>query len=661
MKRLVTYLVSGLVALVLTTFGFLQTRSQTAAMGMEVAGQFGGASYAVTLRQAQDGVEQPPYLILGVGPRLVVMDATNPEQPVKVGQSEILPGVVRALALSGSLTLSGSLVFAATGLGGLQVIDLAEPTQPAVIASYDTGGYLEDLAVAGSVVYLASTPKWDGSNWVGASLQVVDVSDPRQLRLLGGYDTPGYEHGVAAAGGWVFVADGDGGLRVLEGANPAALREVGAYDTPGYALDVATDGEYAYVADFTEGVRVVDVGDPANPKEVEYVETPGKARGLTLAGQTVYVADGEGGMRVVDVTQPEQAREVGALQAEGDVRGVAALGTTTADSVIYVADRKSGLRVVEVKEGGALREVGGYETTGFVDGVAVGEGMDGEAFVLVAGSGHLLTLRLSRSGEAVILGSYETSGQVEDVVVLSPSSEDQPYYAVVAEAPHWRGDGWSETGLRVYEVSVAGRLSEVGFAPMPGEVHKLDSDGDTVFVAAGSGGVRRIDFTNPLAPQETGYYELGEAVIDVAAAEAGCVYLTTGSQVIDLCPGEETAPPESGSGVLLPTPDTSGEHLSEQQGLRPLTRRRVAMAALMFSDDFLYFGDTPVEDALLEGERSQVSRLRLIGSEQTSREDAIGLAVAPGQVRGITLLGDEIYLAGGDGGVVILQRADGDK
>lgn len=83
------------------------------------------------------------------------------------------------------------------------------------------------------------------------------------------------------------------------------------------------------------------------------------------------------------------------------------------------------------------------------------------------------------------------------------------------------------------------------------------------------------------------------------------------------------------------------------------------MAALMFSDDFLYFGDTPVEDALLDGDRSQVSRLRSIGSEQTSREDAIGLAATPGQVRGITLLGDEIYIASGDGGVVILGKGSG--
>jgi hypothetical protein len=73
----------------------------------------------------------------------------------------------------------------------------------------------------------------------------------------------------------------------------------------------------------------------------------------------------------------------------------------------------------------------------------------------------------------------------------------------------------------------------------------------------------------------------------------------------------------------------------------------------------LYFAETPVEDVLLEGERSQVSRLRQIGSEQTSREDAVGLAVAPGQMRGITLLGDGIYIAGGDGGVVILSQIPG--
>lgn len=86
----------------------VRSRPAAQAEAYQVSGQFGGASYAVALWQGQDGVEQPPYVILGVGPRLVILDAARPEQPVKVGQSEILPGVVRALALSDSLTLSGS-------------------------------------------------------------------------------------------------------------------------------------------------------------------------------------------------------------------------------------------------------------------------------------------------------------------------------------------------------------------------------------------------------------------------------------------------------------------------------------------------------------------------------------------------------------------------
>ena len=41
---------------------------------------------------------------------------------------------------------------------------------------------------------------------------------------------------------------------------------VGGYDTSGYALGVAVAGNYAYVADGDAGLQVIDVSNPANPR-----------------------------------------------------------------------------------------------------------------------------------------------------------------------------------------------------------------------------------------------------------------------------------------------------------------------------------------------------------------------------------------------------------
>ena len=64
---------------------------------------------------------------------------------------------------------------------------------------------------------------------------MINVANPAAPAEVGFYDTPGYAYGVAVAGSYAYVADGDAGLRVINVANPAAPVEVGFYDTPGYA------------------------------------------------------------------------------------------------------------------------------------------------------------------------------------------------------------------------------------------------------------------------------------------------------------------------------------------------------------------------------------------------------------------------------------------
>jgi hypothetical protein len=49
----------------------------------------------------------------------------------------------------------------------------------------------------------------------GAGLQILDVSNPAQVKRLGGYDTSGYAHGVQVVGTVAYVADGEACLQIL--------------------------------------------------------------------------------------------------------------------------------------------------------------------------------------------------------------------------------------------------------------------------------------------------------------------------------------------------------------------------------------------------------------------------------------------------------------
>ena len=152
------------------------------AENVELVGQIGGASYAVAV--------DDHYVYVGVGPRLVIQDATNPAHPVLVGQTVPLPGIVYGVAVAGHFAYVVTMVYA--GPDGLQVIDVADPAAPVVI---------------GSVVPLE-----------GAT-------------------------GVTVVGGYAYVAGGSPGLRVIDVTNPTACGSRSAFiDTPGSASNVAVLG-----------------------------------------------------------------------------------------------------------------------------------------------------------------------------------------------------------------------------------------------------------------------------------------------------------------------------------------------------------------------------------------------------------------------------------
>ncbi len=122
---------------------------------------------------------------LGVGPRIVLLDVSQPGQPQVLGQTPVLPGVVD------TITLAAGRVYAGLGKDGLAIVDLLDPARPQVAGIYETGGFVSDIAIEGNLAYVANSPVWDGTTWTGSSLQVLDIGNPASPALLASYDTAG--------------------------------------------------------------------------------------------------------------------------------------------------------------------------------------------------------------------------------------------------------------------------------------------------------------------------------------------------------------------------------------------------------------------------------------------------------------------------------------
>jgi len=118
--------------------------STAGAENVEFVGHIGGYTNAVAV--------QGDYAYIGVGPRLTILDISDPASPAVAGKTLPLPDIVQGVAVAG-----GYAYVAAEG-SGLRVVDVSTPSNPTEVGFYDTPGYAQGVAVAGGYAYVAD---WD--------------------------------------------------------------------------------------------------------------------------------------------------------------------------------------------------------------------------------------------------------------------------------------------------------------------------------------------------------------------------------------------------------------------------------------------------------------------------------------------------------------------
>jgi len=144
-------------------------------------------------------------------------------------------------------------------------------------------------------------------------LAVVDVADPTAPAMVGHLDTPSMGYGVAMAGNRAVLASYDAGIYVVDIADPADPQVLGTLPTPDAALAVEVQGSHAYVAVDWAGLLVADISDPLAPAAVTTLPLAGRARNVALATDHAYVAAGlNGGLQAIAIDDP--TAPVGALE-----------------------------------------------------------------------------------------------------------------------------------------------------------------------------------------------------------------------------------------------------------------------------------------------------------------------------------------------------------
>ncbi len=427
--------------------------------GWELTGQVGGPTQGIAV--------QGNYAYIGVGPRLVVVDISNPANPIQVGASAVLDDFVLGVAVS------GTVAFVAAGGAGLQVVDIANPLAPSVIGAWHSIGMAEGVAVANGVAYVANGPY---------GLRVLDVSNPAVPVELAHAFEMNYVYDVTISGRYAYLAAAGAGLLIVDISNPAYPVEMGNYDTPGYAHAVAVSGGLAYMADQWGGLKVINVADPLHPSLFGALHTQGWVFDVTLAGSKAYIADAFNGLRVVNISDPAHPAEISGLEWASSN----AIGIVTAGNQAYMADRKNGLRVINILDPAHPVQAGFFNRFDTARMVIT----DGDYAYLAAGFKGARILDISNPAQPVEVGAYEFSGFAEIIKVVG-----ERLYVCTNYSSNFGG-----MGVHVVDISNPAQPRQISYYDWVGECRGIAVIGSLGYFAD-AGGLKIVDFSdlaNPL-------------------------------------------------------------------------------------------------------------------------------------------------------------------
>jgi hypothetical protein len=194
---------------------------------------------------------------------------------------------------------------------GLQIIDISNPGNPALLTTLNIGGGpVKDVAVMYYYDYICAISSSYARNFTRNTFDDLGfysagTDSMRRIAVSGGYtyitgkvanrimeNSSGFpalvtyfsgteSQGVDVKGELVFTAAGNSGLMIENINDPSNPNSVGWYQTPYWAWDVVSDGNYIYVADITS-MRIYQGYGPLGVESGQGVQMVPGVKGLKL-------------------------------------------------------------------------------------------------------------------------------------------------------------------------------------------------------------------------------------------------------------------------------------------------------------------------------------------------------------------------------------------
>ncbi|NND06503.1 MAG: hypothetical protein HKN87_08985 [Saprospiraceae bacterium] len=184
---------------------------------------------------------------------LKVFDLHNPSRPSETSTVNLGWGIETIYPFQDRLFIGSN--------SGMFIYDVTTPSDPTLVSSFEHARACDPVVADSTTAYVTLR---DGTMCEGFSnqLDVIDVTDINYPQLLDSYGMKN-PHGLALQGDYLYVCEGDHGLRVMDVSDRTAIKEVGFHLNIA-AIDVIALPDRKLLVIGKGGFFQYDATDPLN-------------------------------------------------------------------------------------------------------------------------------------------------------------------------------------------------------------------------------------------------------------------------------------------------------------------------------------------------------------------------------------------------------------
>ncbi|MGH2574449.1 MAG: LVIVD repeat-containing protein [Ignavibacteria bacterium] len=237
-----------------------------------------------------------PYAFVSDGPMgFDIFDVSNVSSPVL----DTIISFPNDRVLTSYIDSSSRIAYVGTFNGKVAIWDISNlPNSVAQIAVYITVNNINGIFVdpVEDFCYLA-----EGTS----GLEIINVANPSNPTYAGSVNTPGISYYVTVGGNYAYIADGGAGITVVDVSNPLQPEFRRSVTTLGDALGVfyTPNPSQLYTAEGGSGCETFGAGDPTNPVQLGFYNTNGHATNVFYYVGYIFLADGPDGLVILRYSQ----------------------------------------------------------------------------------------------------------------------------------------------------------------------------------------------------------------------------------------------------------------------------------------------------------------------------------------------------------------------